>query len=116
MEVPGYLSLSEYRKRNGRITPSTHGNFNWEEMSKEFRVVAGTASTVAAKLELWAEEMGTNRIVLYPHIGNMPHWKVVRNLTMLAEEVIPLLRRRQANSVETVASHLPAALKTGTTR
>lgn len=94
-EVPGYLSLEEYRKRNGRVTPASHGQFDWNEISTQFRVVAGTPSTVAKKLETWAEEMGTNRIVLYPHIGDMPHWKVVRNLTMLAEDVIPMLRQRQ---------------------
>jgi len=27
------------------------------------------------------------------HYGDMPHWKVVKNTTLLAEEVMPLLKR-----------------------
>jgi hypothetical protein len=28
------------------------------------------------------------------HVADMPHWKTVKNLTLMAEEVIPRLRAR----------------------
>jgi hypothetical protein len=28
-------------------------------------------------------------------LGDMPHWKVVKNLTLFAEEVIPRLRAKK---------------------
>ncbi len=93
-EVPGYLTLDQFRKRNGRVLPKSHGAFDWDEISKLFRVAAGTPATVAEKIERWAEETGSNRIILNCHAGNMPHWAVVRSLTLLAEEVIPMLRGR----------------------
>ncbi len=98
-EVPGYLTPDQFRKRNGRVIPESHGHFDWNEISTQFRVVACTPKTVAAKIEEWAAEMGTSKVLFYPHLGNMPHWKVVRNLTMLAQDVIPMLRERQASSL-----------------
>jgi hypothetical protein len=38
--------------------------------------------------------MGTNHFNIQGCLGNMPHWKVVKNLSMIAEGVIPRLRRK----------------------
>lgn len=101
IDAPGYLSLDEFKKRNGRMIPSSHGGaFDWEQIRKLFRVVAGTPKTVADAIEKWAEDAGTNRIIFQIHRGDMPHWKVVRTLTGLAEEVIPMLKARQAAAVK----------------
>lgn len=97
IDAPGYLTLEEFQKRNGRMIHASHGGaFDWEQIRKLFRVVAGTPTTVANAIEKWAEDAGTNRIIFQIHRGNMPHWKVVRTLTGLAEEVIPMLKARAA--------------------
>jgi alkanesulfonate monooxygenase SsuD/methylene tetrahydromethanopterin reductase-like flavin-dependent oxidoreductase (luciferase family) len=97
LDAPGYLTLEEFRKRNGRMIHASHGGaFDWEQIRKLFRVVAGTPTTVANAIEKWAEEAGTNRIIFQIHRGDMPHWKVVRSLTGLAQEVIPMLKERQS--------------------
>jgi hypothetical protein len=36
--------------------------------------------------------MGTNHFNLMAAVGNMPNWKVVKNLSLIAEEVIPRMR------------------------
>jgi alkanesulfonate monooxygenase SsuD/methylene tetrahydromethanopterin reductase-like flavin-dependent oxidoreductase (luciferase family) len=96
INAPGYLTIEEFQKRNGQMVHATHGGaFDWEQIRKLFRVIAGTATTVANAIEQWAEDAGTNRIIFQIHRGDMPHWKVVRTLTSLAEEVIPLLKARQ---------------------
>jgi hypothetical protein len=41
--------------------------------------------------------MGTNHFNLLGAIGNMPHWKVVKNLSLIAEEVMPKMRGGTAN-------------------
>ena len=47
---------------------------------------------VANQIGEWTTRMGTNHINSVMHVGDMPHWKAVKNLTMFAEEVIPRLR------------------------
>ena len=37
--------------------------------------------------------MGTNHFNILGAIGNMPNWKVVKNLSLIAEQVIPRMRR-----------------------
>jgi len=96
INAPGYLTMEEFQKRNGRMIDASHGGaFNWGKIRELFRVVAGTPTTVANAIERWAQDAGTNRIIFQIHRGDMPHWKVVRTLTSLAEEVIPLLKERQ---------------------
>ena len=97
IDAPGYLTPDEFKKRNGRMLPSSHGGaFDSNQIRQQFRVVAGTARTVADTIEKWAEEAGSSRIIFQIHRGDMPHWKVVRTLTGLANEVIPMLKARQA--------------------
>lgn len=102
--APGYMSIDSFRKRAGNAVPRTLGGFNWEELATQFRVVAGTPATVIRKVEEWAQELGSNLVVFHPHCGNMPHWKVVRNMTKLADEVLPVLRERQFEAAATRAA------------
>lgn len=90
---PGYVSLEEYRKRIERMLGGgIHGNTTWETLSKSTRVVCGSPDTVAGAIARWADEAGSSRINCHLHLGDMPHWKTVKNLTLFAEEVIPRVR------------------------
>ena len=62
-----------------------------------FFVAVGTADQVVEQLEEWGEWLGTNHFNILGAIGNMPHWKVVKNLTCLGEDVIPRMRARAAS-------------------
>ncbi|MGH7905213.1 MAG: LLM class flavin-dependent oxidoreductase, partial [Candidatus Binataceae bacterium] len=93
---PGYLGLSEFRKRAGSAVDiaKMHGGdgFDWNRVAEHRRIVAGTPDQVAEAIARWAEEAGSGTITCHLHVGDMPHWKVVKNLTLFAEEVIPRLR------------------------
>jgi alkanesulfonate monooxygenase SsuD/methylene tetrahydromethanopterin reductase-like flavin-dependent oxidoreductase (luciferase family) len=104
IDVPGYLSLDQFRQRNGKVLPDSHGKFDWNQILTQFRVAVGSPKTVADKIEAWAEEAGTSRITFQIHRGDMPHWKVVKTMTGLAEKVIPELKRRRDTAMA-----LPAA-------
>ncbi|MGH9261446.1 MAG: oxidoreductase [Acidimicrobiales bacterium] len=43
----------------------------------------------------WIEESGSSRLNLNLTLGDMPNWKVVKNTTLFAEEVIPRLRAKK---------------------
>ena len=90
---PGYLTVPEFRKRLSG--PDVHGSANWDELTAINRIVAGTPETVAEAIAQWAEEAEVSRISLNLALGDMPHWKVVKNLTLFAEEVIPRLRAKK---------------------
>jgi alkanesulfonate monooxygenase SsuD/methylene tetrahydromethanopterin reductase-like flavin-dependent oxidoreductase (luciferase family) len=96
---PGYISLDQFRIRAGAAT-KMHGGFDWDEMTKNWRVAVGTPERVAEKIAGWCDEADSSRVICHHHIGDMPHWKVVKNMTMFAEEVIPRLRPRKKQSEE----------------
>jgi alkanesulfonate monooxygenase SsuD/methylene tetrahydromethanopterin reductase-like flavin-dependent oxidoreductase (luciferase family) len=104
IDVPGYLSLDQFRARNGKVLPDSHGKFDWNQILTQFRVAVGSPKTVADKIEAWAEEAQTSRITFQIHRGDMPHWKVLKSMTGLAEKVIPELKRRRDKAMA-----LPAA-------
>jgi alkanesulfonate monooxygenase SsuD/methylene tetrahydromethanopterin reductase-like flavin-dependent oxidoreductase (luciferase family) len=90
---PGYVTVPEFRKR---ITSAdVHGNANWDDLVAFNRIIAGTAEQVADAVGTWIEEAATTRVNLNLTIGDMPHWKVVKNSTLFAQEVIPRLRSRK---------------------
>ena len=51
-----------------------------------------------ATLGAWAEEVDSSRIVMNMHLGDMPNWKVVKNMSLFAEQVVPQLRTGLAAS------------------
>ena len=73
-----------------------HGAFSFQNINESFFVAVGTADQVVQQLEEWGEKMGTNHFVILGAIGNMPHWKVVKNLTLIAQDVIPRMRANAA--------------------
>ena len=87
---PGYISVDQFRQRAS--VPNIHGDFNWENLTQQWRVAVGTPDHVAESIAAWCEEAQSSRPILHHHIGDMPHWKVVKNMTLFAEEVIPKLR------------------------
>jgi alkanesulfonate monooxygenase SsuD/methylene tetrahydromethanopterin reductase-like flavin-dependent oxidoreductase (luciferase family) len=92
---PGYLSVDQLKKR-AALADKLHGAFSFQNINESFFVAVGTADQVVEQLEQWAEKMGTNHFVIFGAIGNMPNWKVVKNLNLIAQDVIPRMRARAA--------------------
>jgi alkanesulfonate monooxygenase SsuD/methylene tetrahydromethanopterin reductase-like flavin-dependent oxidoreductase (luciferase family) len=93
LNPPGYVTVPEFRKRIQAA--DVHGSANWDDLVAINRIVAGTPEKVADAIGGWIEESGANRLTLNLTLGDMPHWKVVKNTTLFAEEVIPRLRARK---------------------
>jgi alkanesulfonate monooxygenase SsuD/methylene tetrahydromethanopterin reductase-like flavin-dependent oxidoreductase (luciferase family) len=93
---PGYLSVNELKKR-AALADKLHGAFNFDNVNESFFVAVGTPDQVVGQLEEWGERLGTNHFNILGAIGNMPHWKVVKNLTLFGQDVIPRLRGRAAS-------------------
>lgn len=92
---PGYLSVNELKKR-AALADKLHGGFNFDAINEAFFVAIGSSEQVAEQLEEWSERMGTTHFNLLGAIGDMPHWKVVKNLTLIGQDVIPRLRAGRA--------------------
>lgn len=90
---PGYLSVSELKAR-AAYADKMHGSFDFEATRANSFVAVGTPEQVANTLGEWAHMMKSNHFNLNLHLGDQPHWKTVKNLTLFAQEVIPRLNRR----------------------
>ena len=93
---PGYLSVDQLKAR-AALADKLHGHFDLESLNESRFIAVGTADDVVAKLEEWSETMGANHFNIHGAIGNMPHWKVVKNLSFFAQDVIPRMRARAAS-------------------
>jgi alkanesulfonate monooxygenase SsuD/methylene tetrahydromethanopterin reductase-like flavin-dependent oxidoreductase (luciferase family) len=92
---PGYMSPAALRQRleQGAAAKigAAAGKMTWEGL-KPFRAVAGSPDTVASAIQGWIEQAGASTVLCHLHLGDMPHWKTVKNLTLFAEDVIPRVR------------------------
>ena len=92
---PGYLSVEQLKVR-AALADKLHGKFSFDAINESFFVAVGTADQVVERLEEWGETMGTNHFVFFGAPGNMPNWKVVKNMNFLAQDVMPRMRSRAA--------------------
>ena len=100
---PGYLSVAELKKR-AALADKLHGGFSFENVNESFFLAIGTADQVVAQLEEWGAKMDTNHFNILGAIGNMPHWKVVKNLTLIGQDVIPRIPFHRNSSAKLTPS------------
>jgi alkanesulfonate monooxygenase SsuD/methylene tetrahydromethanopterin reductase-like flavin-dependent oxidoreductase (luciferase family) len=96
---PGYLSVNELKVRAAQAD-KLHGTYDFKAISDAMFIAVGTPDHVASKLSEWSEMMGSRHFNMNFHLGDMPHWKVVKNLSLFAQEVIPKLRGSSATPVQ----------------
>ena len=87
---PGYISVEQLKIRAAG-SDRLHGGFDFDHISESTFVAVGSPEKVANLLGEWAERMGTNHLNNVMHVADMPHWKMTKNLTLFAEEVMPRL-------------------------
>ena len=95
---PGYLSVEQLKIR-AAAADKLHGGFNFELLNESFFIAVGTPDKVANDIGGWCETMKTTHLNSIIHVGDMPHWKTVKNLTLFAEEVIPRLRGKGSHRI-----------------
>lgn len=105
---PGYMSVDKVR-RSLQFQAQVHGGFDWDFLRAHFRVAAGSPETIARKLFEWSQETGAGIINCQAHLGNLPHWKTVKSLTFLAQEVIPRVREMEAAAKKRKRARNPKA-------
>jgi alkanesulfonate monooxygenase SsuD/methylene tetrahydromethanopterin reductase-like flavin-dependent oxidoreductase (luciferase family) len=97
---PGYLTIDGLRGflANGpsymKLDPR---DLDWETV-KNWRAIVGSPETVARTLVEWAKDLEAGTFLCHLHVGDMPHWKTVKNLTLFAEQVMPRVRAALAPS------------------
>jgi hypothetical protein len=70
-----------------------HTELSYEELLDQQIVIVGSPSTVAEKLAVYTEKLGAGiHVGAGMQVGDMPNWKVVKNMTLFAEEVMPHFR------------------------
>lgn len=99
---PGYMTPEALRQRltQGmavKLAGADRGKVTWESL-QPYRAICGSPETVAEAVIRWVEQAGATRMLCHLHLGDMPHWKTVKNLTLFAEEVIPRVRQHSARA------------------
>ncbi|HWW48797.1 MAG TPA: LLM class flavin-dependent oxidoreductase [Xanthobacteraceae bacterium] len=88
---PGYISIEQLKAR-AAVGDKLHGSFNLKALKDTLFLAVGTPEQVANQIGEWGHTMGTTHINIQGALGNMPHWKTVKNISLIAEEVIPRVR------------------------
>lgn len=103
MAPPGYIGLEGFR-RNVEKASAHGGGFDWDMLTKTFRIAAGSPDTIADKVWTWMQEVGSSVVRGQLHLGDLPHWKTVKNITLFAEEVIPRIKKKAADAGVSIAA------------
>jgi alkanesulfonate monooxygenase SsuD/methylene tetrahydromethanopterin reductase-like flavin-dependent oxidoreductase (luciferase family) len=91
---PGYMSK---RSLEHVLKSGSHGAVNMWEMSfdqliEEKWIAVGSPETVIESLEEFTDELGAGRVVFSGEWGAMPKWMALKNMELMAEQVIPHFR------------------------
>ena len=93
---PGYVSPRSLRgmlEGRAKFGMKDHWELTYEELVDEQYIIVGSPDTVSEKLAIYAEECGAGvHVGASMQVGDMPNWKVVKNMTLFAEEVMPNFR------------------------
>jgi alkanesulfonate monooxygenase SsuD/methylene tetrahydromethanopterin reductase-like flavin-dependent oxidoreductase (luciferase family) len=93
---PGYMSSRSMA--NSLAGRAKHGvkNFwemDYDELVGQGYVIVGSPETVIEKYTQLSEELRVGMIIgAGGHLGAMPHWMVLKNMQIMAEEVMPHFR------------------------
>ena len=90
---PGYISLEQLKAR-AAVGDKMHGSFNFKNLQDMIFIAVGSPEKVANLIGEWTRQDGHHHVNIQGHLGNMPNWKAVKNMTLFAEEVMPRLRGR----------------------
>jgi len=93
---PGYTSKKSFAGMLGakvKHDMKDHWDLTYEELLEERYIIVGSPETVIERLTEFTDDLGAG-IVLGAggHMGSMPHWLVMKNTQLMAEEVIPHFR------------------------
>ncbi len=104
---PGYVSTEEFLRRASDAALAHGTEATWEDMLAIMRVACGSPDTVAETLVRWARDAGCGRMNVVFELADMPEWKVVKSMTLFAQEVVPRVQRLlAADPAETPAPAL----------
>jgi alkanesulfonate monooxygenase SsuD/methylene tetrahydromethanopterin reductase-like flavin-dependent oxidoreductase (luciferase family) len=108
---PGYLSgqsLAGMLRGKARYGIKEHVDLTYQDLLDEQYIIVGTPQQVAEKLAVYTEELGAGiHVASSMQVGDMPTWKVIKNMTLFAEEVMPRIRARGTRAAEPVAVARP---------
>jgi len=88
--APGYLSVDEYRQ--ALLSGKNQVQEGDPDGIEPYRIVIGSAATVARKIQSWSDATKCSRILFHPQFGDMPESKACKNMSLFAQQVIPLVR------------------------
>jgi len=93
---PGYTSGASLRgmlRGRDKFNIKPFWELTYEELIAQQYVIVGSPATVAEKLAIYTDELGAGiHVAGGMQVGTMPNWKVVKNMTLFAEEVMPHFR------------------------
>lgn len=87
------LSEEEQKAIFPLLEPVIKGEVPVEHYQNEDMIIIGTAEEVLEKIIRY-DEVGVDQLLCYVQFGDVPHDKVMRNLEILAKDVIPELEKR----------------------
>ncbi len=91
--APGYMSSQSIVRIMQNSGGSSIAAESWADVEKAGYALVGSPETVIEKASAWLEETGAGNLLGMMQLGDMPHAKVMANLGMFAEHVMPALRK-----------------------
>jgi alkanesulfonate monooxygenase SsuD/methylene tetrahydromethanopterin reductase-like flavin-dependent oxidoreductase (luciferase family) len=91
---PGYMTPRSFGSMvRGMADMKPRDQMTYEELLEAGMVIVGCPETVIERLTTLSDDLGAGSVLgAGGHVGAMPHWMVMKNAQIMAEEVIPHFR------------------------
>ena len=93
---PGYMTTKSFRNfvgalEKGKVKPQSQ--LSYDELLADRYIIVGSAETVRNEIGEYCEDVGAGGLIMGgSSLGPMPHWMVMKNMQIFAEDVMPEFR------------------------
>lgn len=111
MFPPGYQSAETRRMKMKAFNNEIALEMTNQELFDKGYVTVGSPETVKQRLTELQKQMGFGIINAHMHVGNMPHWKAMKNIELFSKYVLKDIQKLGREDEQTEKDQLFAAAK-----
>ena len=90
---PGYVTHESMKHILGMADDLDYAKMSFDDLNDRGYCVVGGVETVKQRLAASIKELGYGILLSLLQIGDMPHYRTVKNMELFATEVMPYLRK-----------------------
>jgi len=89
---PGYVSVDSMKRTTANAAALDWAKMDFNYLNDKGYCIVGSPETVRQRLSAYVRELGFGLLLALLQFGDLPHYRVVKNMELFATQVMPKLR------------------------